>query len=452
MQAAGSSVRAQATVGGKLYNPEFTRVLFLLDGSGSMKETWNGRTKFEIARELLEEAIDSIAGENKPVEFGLRVFGHQSPRELKNCEDSRLEVSFGRDNADQVRESLSRIDPKGYTPIAYSLFLAANDFPAGKDAINVIILITDGQESCSGDPCASSEALRNRRVSLRPYIIGLGLEGEEQAGFDCVGSYYDATDPATFKQILGVVISQALNNTTVQVNLLDQLGRAVETDVELTFYDAYTGQDLYNLVHTTLRNGAPDTLYLDPAGRYNLDVHTTPPVRRQNIDLIAGKHNIIAVDVPQGDLVLQVEGNTGFTDLKCLVRDPATHEIIYVQNFNTTHRYLAGSYNLEILTLPRIEVKDFPILPGQANPLNIPTSGRLMIQTNEPGILGVFIKRQQELIRVYEWEAFSGRDVLDLQPGEYLLVFRPSRNKKIDNTRELSVVVYPGKSSTVRLD
>ena len=116
MQAAGSSVRAQATVGGKLYNPEFTRVLFLLDGSGSMKETWNGRTKFEIARELLEEAIDSIAGENKPVEFGLRVFGHQSPRELKNCEDSRLEVSFGRDNADQVRESLSRIDPKGYTP------------------------------------------------------------------------------------------------------------------------------------------------------------------------------------------------------------------------------------------------------------------------------------------------------------------------------------------------
>ena len=201
-----------------------------------------------------------------------------------------------------------------------------------------------------------------------------------------------------------------------------------------------------------MRNGAPDTLYLDPAGRYNLDVHTTPPVRRQNIDLIAGKHNIIAVDVPQGDLVLQVEGNTGFTDLKCLVRDPATHEIIYVQNFNTTHRYLAGSYNLEILTLPRIEVKDFPILPGQANPLNIPTSGRLMIQTNEPGILGVFIKRQQELIRVYEWEAFSGRDVLDLQPGEYLLVFRPSRNKKIDNTRELSVVVYPGKSSTVRLD
>lgn len=445
-------LHAQSGASGKLYNPELTRILFLLDGSGSMKETWNGRTKFDIARELLERAIDSVGRTGEPVEFCLRVFGHQSPREQHNCEDTRLEVPFGRNNASAVRESLGRIDPKGYTPIAYSLFQAAGDFPPGKEAINVVILITDGQESCSGDPCASSEALRNRRVSLRPYIVGLGLDAAEQEAFDCVGSYYDAADPQRFEQVLGVVISQALHNTTVQVNLLDQLGRATETDVELTFYDAYSGSDLYHLVHTTLRNGAPDTLYLDPAGRYNLEVHTTPPVRKQNIELIAGKHNIIAVEASQGALILQVEGNTGFTDLKCLVRDPASHEIVYVQNFNTVHRYLAGTYNLEILTLPRIEVNDFPVLPGQNNPLNIPASGRLLLQTSEPGVLGVFTKRQQELVRVFEWPAFSGKDVLDLQPGEYTLVFRPSRNKKIDNTREQTVTIYPGKSSTVKLD
>jgi len=436
----------------KFYEPEATRILFLLDGSGSMKETWDGRTKFAVARELLEKAIDSINRQNKPIEFGLRVFGHQSARELKDCEDSNLEVPFGRNNAAAVRAALDRIEPKGYTPIAYSLFLAAHDFGGGKDAVNAIILITDGEESCSGDPCASSEALRNRRIALKPYIIGLGLEPDEQAAFDCVGDYYDAGDPKRFQDALGVVISQALRNTTVQINLLDHLGRASETDVELSFYDAYSGQDLYNLVHTTLRSGAADTLYLDPVGKYNIVAHTTPPVRRQNVELVAGRHNIIALDVPQGDLVLQVEGNPGFTDLKCLVRDPETHEILYVQNFNTLHRYLAGTYNLEILTLPRIEVDDFPILPGQVNPYMVPASGRLLVTTNEPGILGVFIKRQQELVRVFEWRAFSGREVLDLQPGEYLLVFRPSRNKKIDNTRELPAVIYPAKSTTIRLE
>ncbi len=449
--AAEGIVRAQVVLPGRLYEPEATRILFLLDGSGSMNETWNGRTKFEVARELLEKAIDSVTRENNAVEFGLRVFGHQFSREQKNCEDSRLEVAFGRDNAGAVREVLAAIEPKGYTPIAYSLFLAAHDFPAGKDAVNAIILITDGQESCSGDPCASSEALRNRRIALKPYIIGLGLNQSEQAGFDCVGSYYDAGDPSTFQQVLGVVISQALRNTTLQVNLLDQLGRATETDVELTFYDAYTGKDLYNLVHSTLRNGAPDTLYLDPAGIYNLDVHTTPPVRRQNIELIAGKHNIIAVEIPQGELVLQVEGNSGFTDLKCLVRDPATLDIVYVQNFNTVHRYLAGTYNLEILTLPRIEVSDFPILPGQINPIKIAAPGRLLVQTNGPGILGVFVTRQQKLVKVFEWPAFSGQEVLDLQPGEYTLVFRPARNRRIDDTREIQVVIYPSKSTTAKL-
>ena len=45
----------------------------------------------------------------------------------------------------QVVESLS---PKGMTPIGYSLREAAKDFPQGKDGRNVIVLVTDGEESC----------------------------------------------------------------------------------------------------------------------------------------------------------------------------------------------------------------------------------------------------------------------------------------------------------------
>jgi Ca-activated chloride channel homolog len=432
--------------------PQTTRILFLLDGSGSMLETWQGRNRFEVARELLVRAVDSIERVNPRVEFALRVFGHQQPRDQNDCEDTRLELPFGKGNAGSLRQALDRIKPQGHTPIAYSLFLAAHDFPPDPQAVNAIILITDGLENCGGDPCAAAEALSQRRVALRPYIIGMGLQPGEGLSFDCVGSYYDAADPQVFQDVLGVVVSQALRNTTVQVNLLDHLGRATETEVELTFYDAYTGKDLYHFVHTTLRSGAPDTLYLDPAGRYNLTAHTTPPATRRNLELVAGRHNILAVDVPQGELALQVDGSPGFSELKCLVRDPLTRQIVYVQHFNTNHRYLAGTYHLEILSRPRVELLDFPILPGQLNKVNLPAPGKLLVQAAEPGILGVFTRKSQELVLVHEWPAFSGREVLDLQPGEYVLVYRVRRKAKTEYTRELDVVIYPAKTVSVRLD
>ena len=430
--------------------PSVTRVLFLLDASGSMQDDWNGAPKFSIAKQLLAQAIDSVARENKNVEFGLRVFGHQSPRDLRDCEDSKLEVAFWPNNAANVGRALDRITPQGWTPIAYSLFLAAHDFPVDKRAVNVVVLITDGLENCDGDPCAASEALRNQRIALKPYVIGLGLAAEERAAFDCVGTYYDATEPAEFREALDVVISQALRNTTVQVNLLDQFGRATETDVELTFYDAYSRESLEHLVHTKLRNGLADTLYLDPAGRYNVVAHTTPPVARRNVELVAGQHNIIALEAPQGNLVLGMDGNSGFTDLKALVRDPGSGEILWVQYFNTSHRYIAGTYDIELLTLPRDMRRDVPILPGQDNGLRIPAPGRLLIQTNEPGVMAVFVSRRNRLELVHEWPAFSGREAIDLQPGEYTLVFRAARNKKIDRTHQQQAVVYSTKTNTVK--
>ncbi len=433
-------------------SPQTTRVLFLLDASGSMADEWEGQNKFAVAKNLLVQAIDSVVQEGRPVEFGLRVFGHQSARNLKDCEDTKLEVSFARDNRARLRTVLDRITPQGWTPIAYSLFLAAHDFPKDGRATNVVVLITDGLENCDGDPCAASEALRNQRIALKPYVIGLGLSAQERSAFDCVGTYYDAAQPKRFKEALGVVISQALRNTTVQLNLLDQFGRANETDVEVTFYDAYSREALEQYVHTTLRGGIPDTLYLDPAGRYNVVAHTTPPVAKRNIELTAGQHNIIAMDVPQGDLNLLLDGYTGFSDIKALVRDPVSGNIVYVQSFNTEHRYIAGRYDLELLTLPRQWRRDFSILPGQENDLHVPAPGRLVVQTNEPGVMGVFVARRGRLELVHEWPEFDGQEAIDLQPGPYTLIFRPSRSRKVDLTQQRECTVFSTKTSSAKFE
>ena len=106
---------------------------------------------------------------------------------------------------------------------------------------NYIILITDGKEGCDGDPCAVSLALQRQHVILKPFVIGLGLDVSIKDAFDCVGTYYDAAREESFKEVLNVVIAQALSNTTVQLNLNNEAGKPTGTNVPVTFFDATMG-------------------------------------------------------------------------------------------------------------------------------------------------------------------------------------------------------------------
>lgn len=157
--------------------PERTRILFLLDGSGSMMGIWhNGESRIDVAKRILTRLVDSLRS-NENLELALRVYGHRYARQSNNCQDTKLEVPFGARNHDQIIAKLKEIVPKGVTPITYSLLQAATDFPISPGYRNILILITDGVESCEGDPCATSLELQRRGVFLRPFIIGLGLQG-----------------------------------------------------------------------------------------------------------------------------------------------------------------------------------------------------------------------------------------------------------------------------------
>ena len=236
--------------------------------------------KIKIAQRLLGEVIDSIS-DREDIQMAFRAYGHQSPvisAERRDCEDTKLEVPFGPDNADKIRKKLDDIVPKGTTPIAYSLGQSANDFPDCDNCRNIIILITDGIEECDGNPCAVSMALQKKGIVLKPFVIGMGLSEDVMKQFECVGNFYDASNERVFKNVLNIVISQAMNSTSMQVNLLDKSGQPTETDVNMTFYEQFSGAIKYNYVHTINHRGNPDTLMIDPVGRYNMVVHTIPPV------------------------------------------------------------------------------------------------------------------------------------------------------------------------------
>src|ERR1039457_1327238 len=104
-----------------------TRILFVFDASQSMYGRWQSDTKFNIASRLFSNILDSLKN-IKNLELALRVYGHQKQFPPQDCNDTKLEVPFAKDNIARIKHVMKIITPKGTTPIAYSLQQAANDF------------------------------------------------------------------------------------------------------------------------------------------------------------------------------------------------------------------------------------------------------------------------------------------------------------------------------------
>jgi Ca-activated chloride channel family protein len=107
-----------------------TRILFILDASNSMNSTWDKQTRMEAAKEVLIKSIEQLRGVPN-LDVALRVYGHQTPitNDTQDCQDTKLEVPFGPNNIDAIKNKVRSLQAKGATPIARSLEAAAADFP-----------------------------------------------------------------------------------------------------------------------------------------------------------------------------------------------------------------------------------------------------------------------------------------------------------------------------------
>ena len=429
--------------------PTVSRILFIFDASQSMNARWQSDTRINIARNLLFEMLDSLQGV-PDVQLALRLFGHQKNFPPQDCDDSRLEVPFGSNNTEQIRNRLRRVTPRGTTPIALSLERAANDFPACNNCRNIIVLITDGIEECGGDPCETSRMLQEKGIILRPYVIGIGRDFRDE--FDCVGIYFDASSESEFRASLNIIISQVLGKTTSQINLLDIYGKPTESNVPVTFFDRVSGKILSNIMHTMNHRGLPDTLYiLDPLVNYDMMVHTTPAVWKRDIQMVSGKHNIIAVDAPTGSLLLHTGGQVP-ANYQAIVRLKNSPETLKAQYFGHTERYLVGRYDIEVLSIPRIHIRDVAIDQNHLTRIEIPQPGIAVIRLASPGYAVLFEETEDEINAVYTLRDYQVNQTLYLQPGNYRLVFRSRVSSNTGFSVERRFRVESGVSVSVNIN
>lgn len=430
--------------------PATSRILFVFDASQSMYGTWESDRKINIARNYLIDIIDSLEQMDN-IQMALRVYGHQSPVPPQDCNDTKLEVPFSANNAGQIRQKLRYLIPRGTTPIANSLERAANDFPPCDNCRNIIILITDGIEACDGDPCQVSLNLQKKGIILKPFVIGIGIDPNFEKTFECVGHFYNTPNEEKFHEVLGVVISRALNSTTAQVNLLDSKGMPSETDVNMTFFDHVSGKVKYNFVHTLNYMGNPDTIIIDPLINYDIVVHTLPAVRKENIQLAEGKHNMIGLNTPQGFLNISCPGSNQYKDLDAIIRQHGKSKTLNIQQNGSSEKYLVGDYDLEILSIPRITIENVKIEQSITTNIEIPRPGIANFSIASSGYGSIYTETADTLKWVYNLDQNLTQQNIIMQPGNYRVVYRPKNIKQSIYTINKRFTIKSGSSQKIIL-
>ena len=107
--------------------------------------------------------------------------------------------------------------------------------------------------------------------------------------------------------------------------------------------------------------GNPDTIEINTLNSYKIVVHTIPSAIKDSGNFVLGKFNIIGIDAPQRFLKLEYPDMAKYKNRQCIVRKSGSTSTLNVQSFNQSEKYIVGKYDLEILTLPRIYIKDVTI-------------------------------------------------------------------------------------------
>lgn len=430
---------------------QMTRILFILDASNSMNARWGAQTRIDAAKELLAKTVDDIATIPN-LEIGLRVYGHQSPitATYQDCNDTKLEVPFGKNNFGQVKARIKSIYAKGTTPIARSLEAAAGDFPDNKSR-NIIILITDGLEACDNDPCVIAQKLKDKGVNVTPFVIGLGMDLSYLEKFNCIGTYADAETKEAFSKVLENIVSKALLNTTVQINLNDINKSPKETDVTMFLYEAGTTNLKYTFTHTINKYGNPDTLIIDPKFKYDLVVNTTPRVEKKNITIQRNVHNTIVVDAPQGYLKIRFTNADRQYQVEARVMQSGLDRTLNTQKISETDKYIVGKYDIEILTLPRIYITT-DIEQSSTSTINVSAPGFFNYSSGQPVVGQIF---SQNSNGSWDWicnlDENSRNGEFQLQPGAYRIVYRQSQLKSSTYTMEQNFRINSNKTASLKL-
>jgi len=239
-------------------------ILIILDASSSMEETVDGDVKIEVAKEVLIDLVEDLP---EGAMVGMRVFS--------GCGNIYLLSPISPLDRQWLTAQILGIVPRGATPIADALILAKDDL-ATVSGGKLILLITDGMETCNGDPVTAAQDLISSGYDLRINVVG-----------------FDVSQNATARDQL-MQIAATTGGLYFDADSSEELRTAISLSAPFSYtvYDE-NGNEVFS---GRLGGDSPELA----VGTYTVVIETDPPIVIEDVVVEEQKTTTITVEAANG--------------------------------------------------------------------------------------------------------------------------------------------------------
>ena len=356
-------------------------VALVLDASGSMNAKLpDGQTRIDAAKKAVGDLVSRM---DTTTRIALRAYGHQSPTSKKDCKDTAQLVGFApvASNRGEVVSQAQALQARGYTPITFALTAAAQDMAAEESGERMVILVSDGQETCASDPCVAARALAAADAKLVIHTIGFGVGAAARTQLQCIanvarGSYFDANNAADLSSTLGkaAVTKATVTKAAAQTATSTTVRVAKQTPSRIVIKNTWAGvshpvtraEDGQQVADINGAVGRGDV----PPGLYNVRF---PNGVWRGVEVKPGETTELEVGL------LKIEG--GPSDIwGYVITDPETDEVVTRRGVISSLPLMPGRFNI---ALGEIGWQNVEITAGRTtvlNPARIAISGNTQAQ------------------------------------------------------------------------
>lgn len=241
----------------------------ILDFSGSMDSRVSGGKKIDVAKDALDSTLKEVPD---GIDLGFRVYGHTVPKsdKEKSCLDTDLLVKFDSNKTTEqqvsaIKTESAKYSPKGWTPIEHALNKAVEDLKGFDN--KMILLISDGEETCSGDPVGRMNRLKDEGVAITVHTVGFDVDADTAAKLKAIseatgGKYIDASSADELKGGVSKVIEEGSRETFDCPTLFQNpikggpdLDSAVEIEPGTYTFDKYLEKNEYYYFKVPVKSG-----------------------------------------------------------------------------------------------------------------------------------------------------------------------------------------------------
>jgi len=244
--------------------------LIILDTSSSMGEVIGGEVKIDIAKDVIVDLLDNLPD---GAVVGIRRFG--------GCENSKLVAPVGTMQRQMLQAEIQAIEAGGATPIAYALEQTREDLTSISDP-QLILLVSDGMETCGGDPVQAAKELISLGYNLSFHVVGFDISSDTGARDQLVeiaqatgGVYYDAESSEELRRALSLAAPFSYTVYDTEGNVVFE-GRLGDSGPQL------------------------------PTGSYTIVIDTTLPITLSNVVVQEQQTTLITVEQANGGYQAEV--------------------------------------------------------------------------------------------------------------------------------------------------